>query len=174
MRDLTMQKFGRLLVIVPYGRTKAGRIKWLCACECGKTVEVSRSNLCSGQAQSCGCLRIDINANLHSRHKQTIGGVITPEYLAYQNAKQRCTNPHIINCKNYGGRGIEFRFNSFEEWYAELGEKPEPKEDYSVDRKDNDGHYEVGNVRWAIKLDQISNRRPNSGAPLVGEPKLAG
>ena len=28
-----------------------------------------------------------------------------------------------------------------------------------LDRIDNDGHYETGNVRWSTKLEQARNRR---------------
>jgi hypothetical protein len=42
---------------------------------------------------------------------------------------------------------------------AELGEKPYPKELYSVDRIDNDSHYMVGNVRWTTAAVQANNRR---------------
>lgn len=59
----------------------------------------------------------------------------------------------------YGGRGIKFLFTSFEEWYAELGEKPEPKSLYSVDRIDSDSHYMVGNVRWSRSSVQRNNQR---------------
>lgn len=71
----------------------------------------------------------------------------TPEYKSYSHAKSRCTNSNEDAFPHYGGRGIEFRFNSFEEFFSELGPKPEPKHKYSVDRIDNDGHYEPGNVR---------------------------
>ena len=83
-----------------------------------------------------------------------------PEVVAYANAKQRCTNPNKWNYKNYGGRGIQFKFNSFEEFEAELGPRPSGK---SLDRyPDNDGHYEPGNVRWATPKEQRSNQRPRS------------
>ena len=76
---------------------------------------------------------------------------------AYTDAKRRCESEKSPRYKYYGARGIEFKFNSFEEFFAELGEKPKPS--YSLDRIDNDGHYEAGNVRWASKSEQVSNRR---------------
>jgi hypothetical protein len=96
----------------------------------------------------------------------------TPEYGAYQDAKQRCTNPNIKSYENYGGRGIEFRFASFEEFLEALktpdnptglrpvGELENGRALYSLDRIDNDGHYERGNIRWATKPQQQQNRRP--------------
>ena len=57
-----------------------------------------------------------------------------------------------------GGRGIKFLFKNFDEFYAELG--PRPSEDHTLDRfPDNDGNYEVGNVRWALPAEQLRNRR---------------
>jgi hypothetical protein len=83
--------------------------------------------------------------------------MIAPEYNAYLQAKTRCNNQKCKSWKNYGGRGIEFRFNSFKEWSEELGPKPSPN--LSVDRIDNDGHYERGNLRWATPEQQAANRR---------------
>jgi hypothetical protein len=83
----------------------------------------------------------------------------TPEHRAYIGAKRRCSDPNVDLFKYYGGRGIEFRFASFEEFYAELGDKPEPKHLYSIDRFPNNGNYEPGNVRWATSEQQNNNRR---------------
>jgi hypothetical protein len=89
--------------------------------------------------------------------KKTHGKSRTKEYYSYRDAKHRCTNKNSQIYSYYGGRGVEFRFDSFDAFYAELGDKPEPT--YSLDRIDNDGHYEAGNVRWASKSDQVKNRR---------------
>lgn len=73
---------------------------------------------------------------------------------------QRCTNPKNTSWANYGGRGIKVcrRWrDSFDDFLADVGEKPEG--DYSIDRKDNDGDYEPGNVQWTIRTKQNRNRR---------------
>ena len=75
-------------------------------------------------------------------------------------AKQRCTNPNDANYRNYGARGIEFRFNSVREaglWITtNLGI---PERNMELDRIDNDGHYEVGNLRFVSRQSNVGNRR---------------
>lgn len=51
----------------------------------------------------------------------------TPEYQAYRHAIDRCNNERSTKYPDYGGRGIEFRFTSFEEFLAELGPRPDGK-----------------------------------------------
>ena len=98
-----------------------------------------------------------------------------PEKAAYFQARRRCRRalPHNRSWWRYGGRGIEFRFESFEQFYAELGPRPSPL--HSLDRIDNEGHYESGNVRWATSSEQRLNqsRRLNitlqDGSPSTDE-----
>jgi hypothetical protein len=71
-------------------------------------------------------------------------------------ARQRATNPRNERWPDYGGRGIEFRFTSFEHFFSELGPRPLGK---TLDRINVNGHYEPGNVRWATPSEQQFNRR---------------
>lgn len=54
-KDLTNQKFGRLVVLDEAGRAKDGQVIWKCQCECGNTVNIGARNLQNGKTQSCGC-----------------------------------------------------------------------------------------------------------------------
>lgn len=77
-------------------------------------------------------------------------------YQQYQDAKSRCNNPNNKSYANYGGRGIKFLFESYSDFEKELGQRPPH---YTLDRINNNGHYEVGNIRWASKKEQNKNRR---------------
>ncbi len=126
----------------------------LCECGCEQPTSVAKkTDRLYGHVKGLPIRFI----NGHSRRKkpgQSTKG--TPEYLAFYNAKARCTNPKASEWKHYGGRGIEFRFTSFEQFLAEIGPRPPG---LSLDRKENNGHYEPGNVRWATRSEQIKNSR---------------
>jgi len=151
--DLKDRRFGRLVVKKRIG-SKRGYAVWSCECDCGGIAEVMSVNLIRGNSQSCGCLNRERSQQANTTH----GMCEAPEYKAYQGAKHRCNNSNDSHWNDYGGRGIKFLFNSFEQFYAELGSRPSPE--YSVDRyPNNDGNYEPGNVRWATAKEQILNRR---------------
>ena len=57
----------------------------------------------------------------------------------YRWAKARCNNPNVKSYSDYGGRGIEFKFTSYGEFLDALGPRPLG---YTLDRINNDGHYE--------------------------------
>lgn len=154
LKDLTGKRFGRLTVAWPAGRTFGRDIKWLCFCDCGKFKTLFSYHLKSGGTRSCGCL---ITKKLKRGLNRVHGMTNSPEFIAYCAAKQRCTNPRDQHWKDYGGRGIQFKFESFVAFYKELGKRPKK---HSLDRIDNDGNYEPGNVRWATQKEQISNQRP--------------
>jgi len=81
-------------------------------------------------------------------------------YVRCRSAKHRCAH-HA----SYAGRGIEFRFASpkaMAEWViTNLGY---PSAGHSIDRINNDGHYEPGNLRWATTAQQARNKREYSGS----------
>lgn len=151
--DLTGRQFGRLLVVGFGGRRKRARV-WLCRCSCGTTRVVYGSHLVQGNTRSCGCY----SADFHRKHGRSHKGDST--YDTWDAMKQRCSNPNNRAYHNYGGRGITVcqRWLTFENFLADMGERPEHR---SLDRIDNDRNYEPGNCRWATKRQQENNTRRN-------------
>ena len=80
------------------------------------------------------------------------------EYWAYKDAQRRCSNPTRKSWRYYGGRGIQFRLQSFRQLIDEVG--PKPTTQHRLDRIDTNGHYEVGNLRWATMKESRENQRP--------------
>ena len=87
------------------------------------------------------------------------------EYQAYCNCVSRCVTGSHPKSKDYKGRGIELRFDCFEDFLQELGPRPDG---YDLDRIDNDGHYEPGNVRWVTRQQNLRNRRSNKPLTYKG------
>jgi hypothetical protein len=81
-----------------------------------------------------------------------------PLYYTWGNMKLRCYNPNAPKYHRYGGRGITICdrwLNDFWAFAEDVGGKPTPK--HTLDRIDNDGNYEPGNVRWATRKEQQRN-----------------
>jgi len=77
-KNLTNQKFGRLVVLEPVARTVHQKIVWSCRCDCGNKLEVIGSSLLSGNTKSCGCLMLEIaheiNRKPENRYELIDGG----------------------------------------------------------------------------------------------------
>ncbi len=155
--DLTGSLFTRLTVLGYAGRINK-RNYWWCECSCGNVLRVQRCHLNNGNSKSCGCLKVELTTKRFTTHGEG-GKKISPEYRAYCSAKRRCENPNVKDYPNYGGRGIEFRFSSFDDFLAEVGRRPAEQD--TLDRIDVNRHYETGNLRWIPKAMQVRNTRVN-------------
>lgn len=158
--EIAGKRFGRLVAREPLPRTK-GQRPWLCVCDCGKEHVTTASALISGRVQSCGCLNQEMLIARNTKHGYALRGRKHPLYIVWAQMIKRCERPGDRSYKYYGARGIRVcaRWrNSFSAFLADVGDRPAPG--MSLDRKDNDGDYEPGNVRWATKSDQAKNRRP--------------
>ncbi len=161
-QDLMGRRFERLEVVGPAPSNKGGRAVWMCRCDCGVEKPVAATSLKSGSTTSCGCRGRERLALARIKHGATAGGQANwhPLYRTWASLKLRCLYPLASGYKNYGGRGIticDSWRNDFLSFVQDVGPKPGPG--YSLDRIDNDGNYEPGNVRWATRKEQTQNRR---------------
>ncbi|HEY1895138.1 MAG TPA: hypothetical protein VGG62_02650 [Terracidiphilus sp.] len=161
-KDLTGQRFGRLIALEPVGSHHPSPNKhsiiWRCRCDCGAEVNAIGDYLRCGDKTSCGCKGregLHRRSHGHSRFRKR-----TPEYTTWKSMRTRCTDPNCNRYKHYGGRGIricERWADSFENFLADMG--PRPPGRYSIERVDVNGHYEPTNCIWLPMSEQSKNRR---------------
>lgn len=131
------------------GRRERGT-RWIFQCDCGNQRLCTMPVVRGGSIKNCG------------KHR---GWSKHPLYATWYGIKSRCSNSNQPSFENYGGRGISMCdrwWNSFllfaEDISKEIGIKPSSA--HTMDRINNDGHYEPGNVRWATAQEQSDNQRP--------------
>lgn len=161
--ELIGKRFGKLTVIAESEKNKHGQYMWVCRCDCGITTHpIPGIRLRQGDTTSCGCRRRETTRKTgKAALKHGMSG--TKIMHVWASMKARCSNPNLPNYKRYGGRGIQVAAewqDSFEAFYDHVSNIPHYGEPgYSLDRINNDGNYEPGNVRWASSKAQANNRR---------------
>lgn len=107
---------------------------------------------------------------LHHNYKHGQGGKNpTGAYKSWKSMLDRCNPRNADTQPNYAGIGItvcERWANSFEAFYADMGDRPEG---FSIDRIDHTGNYEPSNCRWADKNTQAENRCTTIYIEIDGE-----
>lgn len=133
---------------------KTYNYKWLCICLiCNKKVVLADQAIrarISLKITDCRCDKLGI----------TVGTEEYRMYYTWYGMKNRCNNVKHKHYKDYGGRGIKVCKKWEEDFWAfhkYMG--PRPSKDHSIDRIDNDGNYEPGNVKWSTPKEQANNKR---------------
>lgn len=107
-----------------------------------------------------------------ARLRQTAESIANAaEYRTWRGLFLRCHTESGKRDPRYGGRGIEVHADwhgpdGFQRFLAHVGPKPHPA--MQIDRIDNDGHYEPGNVQWITRSQNCRNRR-RGAAVAVGD-----
>lgn len=161
--DLRNKRFGKWLVLDVSSIYKPRYYKWLCRCDCGTERYVLGNDLRTGASAACGC------------HIIKHDGRYLPEYNTWSGLKDRCLNSNNARWKRYGGRGIKVHepwVDSFEQFLEDVGRKPTPE--HTLDRINNNGNYEPGNVKWSTQFEQAQNRENSRKFKFRGESKTVG
>lgn len=82
-----------------------------------------------------------------------------PSFTNWQAMMRRCYDPKDNRYKYYGARGIcvDAHWHKFPVYEKEFGFL-KPSRKYTVDRIDNDGHYEQRNVQWLTRIQNNKKR----------------
>ena len=162
-KDISGQRFGRLVVAEYAGSDRLGKAIWKCACDCGNDISVRANSLNSGLTVSCGCRRAETLSAGRNKHGLS-------KYSGYSSWKamiDRCTNENSKDFKWYGARGIKVceRWFDIENFAADMGARPSR---CSIDRIDPNGDYTPENCKWSTPLEQGAHKRNNVVVSLAG------
>ncbi len=95
-KNLTGQRFGRLVAVRYIKGSRKTKAKWECVCDCGKTNNVATFELTHSNSQSCGCLRSELQSK--ERTKDMIGHRFGRLVVTERSLTQKDNHAHWV-CK---------------------------------------------------------------------------
>lgn len=108
IRDLTGQRFGRLVALERLPEKSGNSYLWRCQCDCGQIVNVTASALISGNKKSCGCLRTEYGNN----RMRNISGKQFGRLTALEPTNKRVGGSVVWKCRCECGNETEVSYNS--------------------------------------------------------------
>jgi hypothetical protein len=145
-------------------------VTWIAACDCtpAKELRIREQYFfrVANPKRHCGC------------DGRTLATIYKREYGIWKMMNRRCYFPSHAGWPDYGGRGISVHpawrdlasqgleatdkndtrdLEAFTRFFNFMGAAPTPE--HTLDRKDPNGHYQPGNMRWATPAEQAMNKR---------------
>lgn len=103
-KDLTGQRFGKLVVIKDSGERYNNNVLWLCLCDCGAQIKIKGTSLLHG-VESCGCVQ--------SKGEEKIATLLRENNIPFEIHKK------FDNCKFENGYYAYFDFYVNQEYIIE-------------------------------------------------------
>ena len=146
-----MTRYHQLTLVETLPERWRNYVVGLWRCDCGTEKKLPIARVKSGNAKSCGCLKL--------KHGGAVRGTKTVEYTAWQAMHARCNATKGRDAKAYRERGIGVceRWQVFENFLEDMGLRPSAE--HSLDRRNNNKGYSPDNCRWATPEQQLCNRR---------------
>jgi hypothetical protein len=159
--NLCGKRFGRLFAyeFIPDDSQFS---KFSCICDCGNKTIVMGQSLIRGATVSCGCFFKEMAGKKALTHGENMGSTgRTRTYSSWASMMTRSEWGNHPSYERYGAKGIRVceRWKSFENFKADMGERPECT---SIDRIDNTKGYCKENCRWATRKQQALNKSNTS------------
>jgi hypothetical protein len=149
------EKIGNLIYIRDVVSLTNRRAEFICPF-CNNKFTTAIGNAKTEHTRSCGCQRANKGAKTHGLSQH-------PLFKLWIAIRQRCCDPNHSCYHNYGGRGIlicaEWRYDflPFFNYVRRLDNYG--KSNFTLDRVNNNGNYEPGNLRWSSIHVQNANSR---------------